>query len=160
MKRRFNLSAVQTALLSAVGGVITACGFLATALLPRHHKAALLPSLAATIVPIIVGFALSFKAESSLKDGIAAERWSSEQIESLRANLGSFLWTALAGTLLVAGFILIVTVRHGAALAWVGIALAQTITRLQMAVKRPRQSQPPIDWRTYSPIQSDHWGNR
>jgi hypothetical protein len=167
MERSLHLSAAQTALLAASGGLVSALGFLTMYLAPgkgHHHSWPFVVIVATNLCMVVGGYAISFKAEVSLASGIANGRWSEEDVESIRAKLSGPLWTGLTGLLLgVALFILFAQALrnwHSQPLPWAFIVLGQSLTRLRGAVRKPRPSKPGLSWRTLAPIRSEHWGER
>jgi len=169
MKHRFNISAAQLALRSGFGAVVSSSGFFLTFFDSRFFprtSAAFIPSLFLSFALVIAGFVISTRSESSLENGIAAERWPEEKIAALRCLMRSPLWKVLSVVCTVvcliacvAGFIAVASSPYRG-LFWVGFIFSMTIYRLHAAVLPRPSIGPPktIDWNNGSPLQSQHWG--
>jgi hypothetical protein len=171
MKRRFNISAAQMVIWSVLGALVACSGFVLTALGSRlvpRSSAAFVPYLIFSFTLSIAGLALSLKSESSLMNGIAAERWPEEKIVVLRDLVRSKLWKVLYLVLTVAGVIACVGEFAAAksapyhALFWGTFIFSMTLYRLRAAVIPVPAASPTkvTDWNDGSPLQSRHWGER
>lgn len=152
-------SPVKPALLSVLGSVIACTIFLG----PWHrmHRSSIFGAYALIGLAIFAaGAFVSLKFVSELKHGVENERWPEAQIEPLRAHLESPYYTALSIGLLVAFVVLGLLITRFRGEAWGCFLLGQNISQLRLALKRPRHSTPPIDWRSFGPLHSDHWGQR
>lgn len=163
MKPSLPDSPVKPALLSVLGSLIACSVFLALPLFSsRMHHSRLLGGYLVFCLAVFVGATIfSLTSVGTIKQGIENQRWTEAQIEPLRAHLESPYYTALSIGLLVpfAIFEFVLQKRFGG-LGWGCFLLSQTISQLRIALKRPRSSNPPIDWHKFTPIHSDHWGSR
>jgi len=158
------LSAKQMAAVSGLGGLIAACSFLLPS--ARHMSppnpyypiwfwAVLMFGL------LLVGFGISLVAESKLKRGIQNGRWSEDEVVSLRAVLESPWWGGLGIACLTASCVLFAAFYAHRNVGYALMLAGQSISRLGMAVRRPRSGEPSgAVWQGLSPIRSEHWGER
>jgi hypothetical protein len=158
-----NLSARQTAALSLFGALVASAGFL----LPTPHRNAheSLAWLIATMFALIIaGFAISFYASTDLESGLLNERWPEDEIASTRAVLASSLLTAASLLCLLASILFMSVSRSTRDIGWALLLFGQSLTRLQTAAKPPRPNRSTSsftpNWNDFSPIHSDHWGER
>lgn len=166
MQRRPRFSALQMAVLSALGGLLLASGFLLT--IPLHRQlgnAGWVRRALLIFVPLLSGAVLTFVAEASLRRGLKDGRWPSADILSLRGLLESAVVKAVSCTFLlvsIGGFLL--APHRYKAVGWALLIVLQTLLRLQTLVHpRPQasgQSHGKLDWRSIPPIRSEHWGQR
>ena len=163
MNRRFNISAPQMALLSVLGAVVASSGFVLPIFFPRA-SAAFVPSLVLSFVLVIVGFGISMLSESSITNGIAAERWPEEKVAALRRLVQSSLWKALSIFCVVVYVAAIIAFASSPyrPLTWIGFIFSMMFFRLRAAViPFPSAVLPRVaDWNSGSPLQSEHWGER
>lgn len=167
MRRVLNLSAKQTAGLCVLGGLIAAVGFLFG--IPEHaahahhpHSALLYLWIAALLMTVVLGIALSLFANSSLENGIVAARWSDDEIESLRTLLNSrpsnLLNIALLA-LMVASLVMGILSPHLYPIFWAIFILSQSINWMRNATRRQASNaNPQPTWNNLAPLRSDHWG--
>jgi hypothetical protein len=162
MTRRFDPSATQTALLAGLGSVVVSASFLVLGVYhpPHPHTFLRTAVLSSSIATFALGFYLSLKFESRLKDGVANQDWDEQQIDRLRNLFESLWWKALSISLLLLAVFFLWIFRHHAALGWVFLFPSMSASRLTVAMKRPRSRKPPIDWHSFGPLSSDHWGER
>lgn len=162
-RRSLNLSAAQTAIAVGVGNFMI-CGCFLLLGLPREHYAHRFHPfglIGTSLILVAVGFFISLRCESDLKEGIANQRWDSAEIERIRNVFQSGLWKAFSIGLIVAAVVVMCVVGlHHPALSWIFLVPSMTSSRLTMMTKRPRTPKPPIDWRSFGPVRSDHWGQR
>ena len=167
MRRSSQLSAAQLAALCSLGGLIAAAGFLAE--IPVRAIKAHYPCTTywlwagAVFTTVILGLALALRANSNLQNGIAAARWSDQEIESLRSFFSSrsikFLSTTLLALMLASLVISIASDHLLRPIFWVFFVLSQTLTQLRNSTRRQASStnhQP--TWSNLSPLRSEHWG--
>lgn len=168
MKRSFNPSAAQMALISGFGGFIAACA--SFALVPScKHELGTIGSFTAFFALIIIGFAISFKAANDLKTGIAQGRWNGDEITALRKKLIPprrripsvpilVVWFAC----LVLSFVLIFgfhTTRNFVSV-WPFVVML-SLSQVQDAMRpTERRKIERANFRTYPPLHSNHWGER
>jgi hypothetical protein len=168
MKRAPYLSAAQTAGLCLLGGLLAALGFLLG--LPEHatrffhpHGAPATLWAVTLLATVILGIGLSLFAISSLGNGIAAARWSDQEISTLRSRLTSrpsnLLYLALLA-LMVVFLVLSIRSSHLYPVYWALFILTQTVIWLRNTLRR-QASRPTHDstWSSIAPLQSDHWGH-
>ena len=163
MKLRPHLTALQTALIVGLGNLLVAVSFLLLGLRRAAHLHIHRPShyIALSVALSAVGFVLSLKYESVLKEGIANQDWDPRQIETLRNLFQSPWWKSLAIILIFAAIFTMIAVQpRNTSLAWIFLFPSMTASRLSMSTKPPRPSTPPTDWRSFGPLHSDHWGQR
>jgi hypothetical protein len=162
-KPGLDLSPLQTIALSILGALIASAGFV----LPvPHHNGHDSPLwlLAAMLALVIAGFAVSFYASTDLESGLSNERWPEDEITSTRALLGSSLVTGAALLCVIAAMVLMLIARSTRPSGWALLVFGQSLTRLQTAAKPPRPNRSAssftTNWNSFSPIHSDHWGER
>jgi Ca2+/H+ antiporter len=168
MKRAPQLSAAQTAGLCLLGGLLAALGFLLG--IPKHptrffhsHGAPATLWALTLMATVALGIGLSLFANSSLGNGIAAARWSDQEIASLRSRLNSrpsnVLYVALVA-LMVVFLVLSIRSSHLYPVYWALFILTQTVIWLRNTLRR-QASRPTHEsnWSNIAPLQSDHWGH-
>ena len=118
--------------------------------------------LTIVLTPLVSGLAVSLMAERRLRRGIDNEEWQERELVPLRKVLDHPAWTVIGVIPLVAliGYGMTSKVFHGSALFWGLMAPVQTISRLRMMVKPKGVAGVGVlqDWRSFKPIQSEHWG--
>ena len=162
MKLRLPSTPAKLTLVALFGGLMTAAPFLTLLSLHTHHPgsgASLARFVFAFLVPMPLGFYLAFRAEGDIKNGIAAERWTTSQLAPIRKVFGSRYIIGVGLVLIAAGLILLLMNPRHSQVAWPFILASQSLTRIFGALKEPRTSVPPPDWRNYDPIHSDQWGH-
>ena len=157
MKRLADFSPNQLAGLTLLGGCFSASIFLISAPSFRHH---LVFWLTTTLTICIAGFWLMLQASQELKHGMQNERWPADQIEKIRSIVGSPFIFALMIVLLITYVVLILAPRHSTAhaLGWALYMPGQALMQLCGACRRPQKPSELADWRSFQPIQSEHWG--
>jgi len=165
MKRRFDISAAQMVLLSVLGAVVASSGFVLLTFdrqLVHRNSPAFIPSLILALLLVVAGLGISLMAESSLSNGIAAERWPEGKVAALRSLLKSSLWKGLSIFCAIAYVVAFIALtRPYRPLVWVGFIFSMTIFRLRAAVIPFPSPGPPkvIDWsNNATPLRSEHWG--
>jgi sterol desaturase/sphingolipid hydroxylase (fatty acid hydroxylase superfamily) len=159
MKRRLDLTAAQTAQLVGLGAAMVCGGYVLLALIPPHTHP-ILPIIV-SLVLFALGFFISIRSQSDLKEGVANQRWEPSQIEPLRNLFLSAWWTALIiGLAVVAVVFMLIVWPHNTGIAWIFLYPSMTASWLAIAVRRTETPKPPIDWSNFGPIRSDHWGQR
>ena len=112
-------------------------------------------------VPFAVGMSISMVAERRLRRGFEGEQWQEPEVEMLRRRMNHPMWSIFVWLPIVAwlGYAFESSMVHGMPLFWATMVPAQTISRLKMMV-RPKRVRDGIlqDWRSFKPIQSEHWG--
>jgi len=159
MKRLADFSPNQLACVTLFGGILSASIFI---ILPRaSFRDNIFLWLALTLAPCIVGFWLMLSAGKELKLGMENERWPSEQIEKLRSIIDSPFVTALIFFLFIAYIVLALPSHHptARAIGWAIFMPLQALNQLRMACRRPQKPTQPVDWHSFPPIQSEHWGH-
>jgi hypothetical protein len=163
MKRSLHLSAAQMAMLSALGGLIMAIGFLLPGLMyARFHHSSFTFRMLLLLPPFLIGTTLLFLAGNRLKRGIKDGRWPPADVEALRINLESSLWRAASIACVAVWSISIFESGRIHDFAWAAYPFFLTISTLQNNLRRPHSSEPllRLDWRSRPPIRSEHWGER
>jgi hypothetical protein len=163
MKLSLPNSPAKLTLIALFGGLMTAAPLLTLLSLRTHHlssAASLAWFLFAFLVPMALGFYLAFRAEGDLRNGIAAERWTTTQLTPIRRIFGSRHIIGVGLGLIAVGIILLLMNPRHSEVVWPFILLSQSLTRIFGALKEPRPSTPPPDWRNFTPIHSDQWGQR
>jgi hypothetical protein len=164
MKFGEKLSAKQMAAVSGLGGLIAASGFLLPSARHMSPPKAYYPIWLWTVLMfgfLLVGFGISLLAESKLKEGIGNERWSQDEVVSLRAVLESPWWGGLAIACLAASCVIFAAFYAHRNVGYALMLAGQSISRLGIALRRPRDVQPGgTVWQSLSPIRSEHWGER
>lgn len=160
------LTIAQMACLSGLGGLLSASSFLLLMLLrtPLHAGNTSIEWFAGTgfLALLIGGLVLSLRAESSINNGIAAERWPEDRVNALRRILQS-PWSVAVSVLVVIVFVACNFILHQRGIGWMAFLLGQNLSRLAIAVRAPagpRDDNPLSQWRTGSRIHSSHWGER
>jgi uncharacterized membrane protein len=162
-KPSLNLSPRQTIALSIFGALIAAAGL--DLPIPHRNVREIPLWLGITLFSLIItGFAISFYANSDLESGLLNERWPEDEITSTRAFLSSPVFTAVTVLCLLVSFILMLVARSTRPGGWALLILGQSLQRLQTAARPPRPNRPTStftpSWQNFSPIHSDHWGER
>ena len=159
MKLRLANSPARLILLAFVGCVITSILFLA----PKAWAAQNTHRVAAFLVGFGIfaaGALLALKSTTDLRNGVENERWPESQIEPFRRHFQSPLYTALSIALLIAYTLLVLVSRRFRGEGWACFLFLQTLSQIRSAFRRPRVKIPPVQWNNFSPIHSDHWGER
>ena len=167
MARRINLSAaqlsaMQTATLSCIGGLIAASGFLAEFPTTAHrhvHDGAFWFWVWTTFTLMVGGYALAIIAGSDIQNGIAAQRWPDSEISRLRKLLNSPIANALTIAFLV-GLVVALFGQRYRPIFWSFFALNQTLLHLRNSTREPPTKTPGPTWTNLAPLQSQHWGER
>ena len=161
MKRSFNLSAAQTAMLSGMGGLITASACLLPSLLYTRFQCSGLLFRAQLLLPaLLVGLPLWVLAGKRLRRGIKEGRWRQQEVDSLRALAESRLSTVLTWALLLAFCISLLLPERLREVGWCFMVLSQCLTTLRNAIRRkPSNADLQPTWSDLSPIHSEHWAS-
>lgn len=114
----------------------------------------------AVVATLGAGFYLEMQAESKLRDGIAFERWTADELSPLRRVFRPRFFVPVSIALLAAAVVLLIFDRHHSGRVWPFILLSQSLTRVVGVLKEPRPGAPRPDWRSFAPIHSDNWGRR
>jgi hypothetical protein len=163
MKRSLHLSAAQMAMLSALGGLIMAIGFLLPGLMyTRFHHSSLSFRMLLILPPFLIGTTLLWLAGNRLKRGIKDRRWPSSDIEALQINLESGLWRAAYIACIAVWSLSIFKGGRMHDLAMAAYPLFLTISSLQTNLRRPNSSEPRLELDSLSlpTLRSEHWGER
>jgi hypothetical protein len=116
--------------------------------------------------PFVVGMTVSFLAERRFKRCVNNQTWSEAQLEPVRALIAKPIWSWTSGLLIGAtalSLIFILRREHTGAGAYIYMLLlpTQTVTRIrQLVTPRVKSTGGLIDWRSFKPIHSDHWGQQ
>jgi hypothetical protein len=160
MRRSSQLSAVQLAALSGLGGVIAASSFFAlfNPWIPPHHRP---PHFAALftlqLVLLLAGSFIAYRSAISLESGIANERWPEVEIDSLREMSRSSIANIITFALII-GFILLGVLPRFRPAGWSLYFLLMTLNFLRSKLGRKPGPAPESNWAHLSPIRSEHWG--
>jgi hypothetical protein len=170
MKMPGSTSPMRLASRALIGGAVTVISFLLLILpiplLRVDHCVELFSSknllrLTVVLIPLLSGLAVSLMAERQLRRGIDNEEWQERELGPLRKVLAHPVWTVISVIPLVAllGYGVTSNLSHGLSLFWSLMIPAQTISRLRVMVKPKRVAGGALqDWRSFKPIQSEHWG--
>jgi hypothetical protein len=160
---RHQLSAMQLAGVAVLGSVLASSSFIVPVTSNQRFCSMgwlgrlllLLPFFAACIT-------LTLMAESRFKDGVRNNRWSEEEIAPVREVLLSPWWTFFSVvTLIASGILMFVSAHSYRDIGWALFVIGQSATRLQTAFRQPTPKNPSgPDWKSFSPIRSEHWGER
>jgi hypothetical protein len=111
------------------------------------------------------GVVISLFAASDLENGIAAERWSQSEIDTVR-NFFMSRWTMVITIgifivgLIVSVLFLFRVWNHPNHLGFAFLFMGQTFVGLLRAVKQPLLASPKPRLNSSAPLQSQHWGGR
>lgn len=109
------------------------------------------------------GYYLTVRAQQELSKGIQLERWTDDQLHSLRKFSES--WPAkIILAVLIAGMVFFLAnplSRHHSTSAgfWALFVLCNGLTSLQRSLAAPKPSQPASWLQSAAPLQSEHWGD-
>lgn len=161
MGRRSNLSAKQMAMLSGLGGIIVATGFLLVHVF--HTRFAALGWLLRLLLltpSTALGLLLLVVARQRFKQGIQSGRWDSAEIEALRIAMGSSIWRAVSWVCVILLGVVAIAGTDRIGLASALLLIVQTIASIQTAVRAPHGSGRGIawHWRNSPRLRSEHWG--
>lgn len=111
---------------------------------------------------VMATFIASVWISYDLRTGIESERWPEQQIERFRAIFHSRLVVGAHTTLAFAAMLFfcfdLLSQRHRHWSAFGLLLLSQNLSQVLMAGRRTSSAGQHIDWRSASPITSDHWG--
>ncbi len=164
MKLGEPLSAKQMALVSGLGGMLAAFGFLLPSARhmtthPRYYPVWLWILLFSGL--LAVGLGISVKADSKIKKGIRNGRWEEEEVVSLRAVLESPLWVTLGMACIIGCGVTLVAFPAHQNVGWALMVTGQSFSRLAMSVRLPQtEGTASARFRNFAPIRSEHWGER
>lgn len=150
-------SPMKLVLLTILGSVLSCTLFLLPA---PHSHSAFNAALIFALALFAGGTILWLKSVSRLKNGVENELWPESQIEPLRMHLESPYYSLLSIALLVAYVLFQFLFKHLRTESWACFLLLQTISQLRISLRRPRIKAPPVIWRNFAPIHSEHWGER
>ena len=161
MRRSSQLSAVQLAALSGLGGIIAASSFFAlfNPWIPPHHRPPYFAGLfTLQLVLLLAGGFIAFRSATSLESGIANERWPEAEIDRLRAISRSRIANIISFAL-ITGFVLLAIIfpRFRPA-GWSLYLLLITLNFLRSKLGRKPGPAGESKWANLSPIRSEHWG--
>ncbi len=148
-----------TALTVACSAVMVV-GFLAGELRPVYSS---LPLLSACLLCVVAGVLGILWTSYMLREDVRNERWSDEVLAPFRAVTTHVLWNIGMGLLVVAMLFAWGHNRHHSPLQWILLFLLQTQAQLTTAFAKPRRPAGPshtIEWKKFSPLRSEHWGER
>jgi hypothetical protein len=165
MKRIFSFdhsSPAQLALLNILGSLLTIGAMLMLALF-RAPAVPILPIAISSFVCLIAGCAISFIANSHLKNSILHGRWTEEELASLQTTAQWPLWTPLCLALCMFAFGFMIFGGHAyRGLGYAFLLPAQAISQLRQALfpRHPAAPGASILHSQLAPIHSEHWGER
>ena len=127
-----------------------------------HRKPVLLAALA---VSWMMGFTISWRAESSLRDGVKSGFWPEVQLEALRRRIpaaGYLSVTALLAVLTSVALGFTSTFWHAHAMFWTVMIPIQTMTRISSILRNPQPVRPEVGLGLWNarPIHSQEWGRK
>lgn len=160
MKPSLANSPAKFILLAFVGCAITSILFLAPEAWATHNTHRVAASLIGFGI-FAVGALLALKSTTDLRNGVENEQWPESRIEPFRRRVQSPLYTALTIALFIA-FVLFefLVKRNLRGEGWACFLFLQTLSQIGIAFRRPRAKIPPVQWNNFTPIHSDHWGER
>lgn len=159
MKRELLDTPKRLAATTYLGGLLSACAFV---WMGRQHGPNRSIAIFISFAVVVVGFLVSARASSALKDGINNQRWPNGAVDSLRSAVHHPTWTA-ANVLLSFFAIAAVFERSMFDFSWALLIVVQTMLEIRNAVRPSRKPPGPgnrIDWGNGAPLRSDHWGER
>lgn len=116
--------------------------------------------------PLVSGILISSHAEKRLKQGAMNDVWSEAELAPVRGLLASPIWNWMIwimSTTYVIGWIFIFRSGHfvGMGFLYLLVMPGQMVMRLKRIVALPVEKGGGLrDWRSFQPIQSEHWGER
>ncbi len=143
----------------ACSAVIVA-GFLASELRPVYSS---LPLLSVCFLSVVAGVIGMYWTSFTLREDVRNDRWSDEVLAPFRTLTTHVLWYLGMAVLVIAMLFTWVHRRHHSPFLWVFLFLLQTQSQLTSAFAKPRKpsgSGHRIEWNKFSPLQSEHWGER
>jgi len=155
------LSPTQLALTSILGSLLCPLSF-GILYFSRRCCAADYRLIAAGILCLILGLILFAKASTQLTDDLRNERWTSTELQGLRATMQHPAWNYLLAALFAGQLAPFVFLTHHAS---VGLSLLipfMVIVRVKAALRPPtaRTTATPLWGNEPRPLQSEHWGER
>jgi hypothetical protein len=160
MKPSLHDSPAKFVLLAVVGCLIASILFLA----PEPRDAYDTHRVAAFLIGFGIfaaGAFLALKSTTNLRNGVENQRWPDSQIEPFRRHFESPAYTALSIALFIAFVLFEFLFRRSlGGEGWACFLFLQTLSQIRIALKRPREKISPVQWNNFSPIHSDHWGER
>jgi hypothetical protein len=155
-------SPVQLAAYTVGGVFFYLAALLAVTALSAHPPQFVRPAgpllwIAATFALLAPGIAVSMRANHLVREGIRLEWWSDNQVDALRAQIQTPIWTGLYWTGLIAVLSLVPFLVNVLIYQfWLPISL---LGSLRTALVKPRRRERfTIDWSKFKPLQSEHWG--
>jgi hypothetical protein len=127
---------------------------------PRtHHDSVLWMILAIALLGC--GLFLLLKSTKALKGGIQNGKWHATQIEPLRAIVES-PWIKLLLFIFFGAFVLLMlSGKHRYhSIAWAIYVPLMASTQISSAFIRPTKQKSRVDWHTFPPLTSNHWGEK
>jgi hypothetical protein len=161
MRRSSQLSAVQLAALSGLGGVIAASSFftLSNPWIPPHHRPPHFVALfILQLVLLLAGGFIAFRSATSLESGIANERWPEAEIDSLRKISRSSIANIITFALIIGFILLAIVLPRFRPAGWSLYILLITLNFLRAQIRPKPGPAPESKWAHLSPIRSEHWG--
>jgi hypothetical protein len=159
MSPRRDLGPWQVALLSLLGSALAGVLFLFPKV-PTHWPLWL--RLITGLGLLACGLIIYLKCISTFRDGVQNHRWTEQQLQSLRLVLESPYCKAFNISLVVAYIVFQFLIPHLKGVGWVCFLFSMNLSQLIVGVRSPRPSTPSslLSWQDFSPIHSDHWGQR
>jgi hypothetical protein len=161
MKRLFSLdhsSPTWLAVSSILGSLLCPLGF-GILYLSRRCDYTL---IVAGLLCLILGLVLSSKAGMQLTNDIRSQRWTSTELQGLRATMQYPVWNYLIAALLAGQFAPLVFLPHHVSVGQCLLIPSLTIIRIRAALRPPtdRPAAAPLRTKDLRPLRSDHWGER
>lgn len=118
------------------------------------------PRIVSFLVPAVLGFAVSLWAEKRFSRGFRDDRWSEDDLASIRRQLMQPFWIWSALLVLFVAVLFMITDKHmkGGSLIYLLTLPSQTVGRLRQLIAPPAPRNTVLDWGSVQPIQSQHWG--
>ena len=159
MKRLHTLSPASLLSLTMLGSIAPWTMFLLRTPNFRHN---MVFAVALFLLTFGIGYTLLFKSISAFKQGVLTDRWPAETLAPVKAALESPLATVFSFLSLGAFAYFSLVARHslGHTLAWAFYMPTIAFNQLRFALRSQTKPRQPVDFNTFAPITSDHWGQR
>ncbi len=153
-----------------VGVGLLIVGYLALRFVPQLNSYGHAPGWAGVLRRVVIicamlspFFVWYLRAASLLRSGVRENRWTEEQLDVARAFAQRRVWKVMMGFQLVLFFMFAIFDRgHSLWMVfyWVVFIPLQIPRLLRDSLRHtaPMSSSKLIDWSTFKPMQSDHWG--
>ena len=119
----------------------------------------------AFFTPFTLGLAISLGAERRFKRGFLTDLWSEAELEPFKALLAYPVWTSASLILMGIGLLAVIfsnpKTHFSGVFFYILLLPSQTAMRLrQLVTPRVKTTGVFMDWQSFKPIRSDHWGRK